>query len=201
MKIISVVFHPLLIATYSCIVLYLFLPEIFSPIPFEAIPLFIGSVFVTTFVVPLMSLLFMKFTKRISSMSMTTKEERAFPFFSIAAFYGITTYLFYTRMSIPQPLLIMMVSVTLLIFVIFLISIKFKISVHSAGIWGMAGIFTSLAIKYFSTSFILPLALIFLVAGLTTTSRLYLGRHTPKESWSGVALGFTVCFIGILFFG
>lgn len=201
MKIVSVVFHPLLMATYSCVLLYLFVPEIFIPFPFEAIPYFIISVFITTFIVPVISLLFLKLSKRISSLEMSKREERSFPFFSISAFYGVTTYLFYSRMNIPKPLLVMMISVTLLIFIIFLVTIKYKISVHSAGIWGVAGIFSSLALKYLSTSFILPLGLIFLAAGLTTTSRLYLGNHTPQESWSGIALGFIVCFTGVLVFG
>lgn len=200
MKTISVVFHPLLMATYSCVLLYFFVPEIYSPISFEAIPYFITSVFVTTFIVPLVSILFIKLSKRISSLEMSNREDRLFPFFSVAAFYGITTYLFNTRMSLPQPLLAIMIAVTVLIFIIFLISLKFKISVHSAGIWGVAGIFSALALKYLSIALMLPLVLLFIAAGLTTASRLYLGRHTPEESWSGVFLGYGICFISAFIF-
>ena len=38
MLVTSAVFHPLLMATYSCIILYLILPVVFSPIPINAIP-------------------------------------------------------------------------------------------------------------------------------------------------------------------
>lgn len=201
MKIISGVFHPLLMATYCCVLMYLLIPEIYAPISYESIPYFIGVVFLTTSVVPTLSILFLRLTQRISSMEMTRLEERSLPFLSIGAFYGVTCYMFYSKMRVPQSLLVMMISVTILIFLIYLISLRFKISVHSSAIWGVAGIFSALAIKYLSTDFILPLSLIFLAAGATTMSRLSLGRHTPDESWSGVCLGFFFCFAAFFFFG
>ena len=201
MKVISAVFHPLLMATYSCIILFLMLPEIYSPIRYESIPAFIGVVFLTTAVVPALSILFLKITQRVSNLEITRFEERSLPFLSIGTFYGVTTYMFYAKMRVPMPLLIMMIAVTVLIFLIYLISFKFKISVHSAGIWGVSGLFSALAIKYLNTSFIPILAIILISAGLTTMSRLYLGRHTPPESWSGILLGFTLCFTAFYYFG
>lgn len=201
MKLISFVFHPLLMATYSCALMYVLIPEIYSPISYESIPYFIGVVFLTTCVVPALSILFLVLTQRISSLSVTKLEERSLPFLSIAAFYGVTTYLFYSKMKVPQSLLIMMIAVTILIFLIYLISFRFKISVHSTAIWGVAGLFSALSIKYLSTDFILPLGLVFLAAGTTTMARLSLGRHTPVESWSGVCLGFFLCFSAFYLFG
>jgi len=201
MKIISALLHPLLMATYSSILLFWLMPEIYSPIPYESIPYFIGAVFVTTFLIPSISILFLMLTKRISSLEITSREERSLPFLSIGMFYAITSYMFYTKMSVPHTIMIIMIMVTLLIFLIFLISFVLKISVHSAGIWGVAGLFSAFTIKYLSTAFILPLAIIFIVAGVTTASRLYLGRHTPMESWAGVLFGFFFCFSGFYWFG
>lgn len=201
MKSVSAIFHPLLMATYTCLLFYWVIPEIYSPIPPQAIPYFILSVFVLTFLIPVISILFLRFTQRLSSLEMTRREERTLPFFFITAFYIITTYLFYSRMTLPRSLLVMMITVSALVSVIFLISLKFKISVHSAGIWGTAGIFSALSLKYLDTSSVLPLIIIFTLAGITTSSRLYLNRHTPVESWSGVGLGFISCFTGFLLFG
>lgn len=201
MKIISVLVHPLLLTTYSFVLIYVFVPEMYSPVPAEAIPYFIGAVFVTTFIIPVISMLFMKLTQRISSLEMSTKEERLFPLFSIGAFYAITTYLFYTKMNLPKPLFVLMMGSTLLILFIFFISMQYRISIHTSAIWGMAGIFSALAIKYLNTSgFFLP-CLIFLGAGISTTAGLYLDRHTPAESWSGAALGFSFCFFGFFLYG
>lgn len=201
MKVISAVFHPLLMATYSCTILYLIIPEIFSPIRQESIPYYIAVVFITTCIVPALSVLFLKLTQRISNLEITKREERSLPFLAIGTFYGVTCYMFYTKMNVPLALLIMMISVTILIFLIYLVSLRFKISVHSAAIWGVSGLFSSLAIKYLTTLSIPILAIIFLSAGITTTSRLYLGRHTPEESWSGAILGFFFCFTAFFLFG
>lgn len=201
MKAISAVFHPLLMATYCSILLYMLVPEVFSPIPLASVPYFIGAIFLTTFIVPSLSILFLMATSRISNLEITRLEERSLPFLSIGAFYGVTTYMFYSKMSIPRSFLVIMVSVTLLIFLIYLISFKVKISVHATGIWGMAGLLSAFSMKYLSTEVLVPLALVFVAAGLTTSSRLYLERHTPRESWMGAIFGFLFCFATFYFFG
>ncbi len=200
MQVISAVFHPLLMSTYCGILLYFTFPEIFSPIPLDYIPYFIGAIFVTTAVVPALSVLFLMATSKISNLEITRIEERITPFFSIALFYAASTYLFYTKMMLPPPLLIMMIGVTALIFIILLTSFRFKISVHSAAIWGMAGYFTGIGIRYTGSGMLIPLIFILLAAGLTTTSRLYLNRHTTNESWVGAILGYTFCLTLFLFF-
>lgn len=201
MKVISAVFHPLLMSTYCSVLLYLMVPEIYSPIPVSSIPLFIGAVFITTFVVPGLSILFLLATKRISNLEITKLEERSLPFLTVGLFYGATTYMFYTKMSIPHVMLVIMTAVTVLILLIFVISFKYKISVHSAGVWGVAGFFSAFAMKYLNTEMIYALALIFLAAGLTTASRLYLNRHSSDESWAGVIFGFLFCFVSFMLFG
>ncbi|MFY0607388.1 MAG: hypothetical protein JXR10_11770 [Cyclobacteriaceae bacterium] len=201
MKVVSAIFHPLLMATYCSMLFYVTIPEIFTPIPREFIPYFIGAIFVTTALIPGLSILFMLVTSRVSNLEITDIRERFFPFFSIGLFYGASTYMFYTKMILPQPLLVIMLGVTVMIFLILLISLRFKISVHSAGIWGVAGFYSALSIKYLASGTLLPLLVIFLLAGLTTSSRLYLNRHTTTESWSGAIFGFLFCFMCFAFFG
>lgn len=201
MRIVSGIFHPLLMATYTCVLLYWLIPEIYTPIPIESIPSFIAVIFFTTFVIPLLSILFLRFTKKVSNLDISNQEERTLPFISIAAFYAVTTYMLYDKMRVPYSLLIMMIVVSGLILLIALISLKFKISVHSAGIWGVAGLFSALSMKYLNTDAAFWIEMIYLAAGLTTSSRLYLGKHTPAESWSGVVFGFLFCFVAFYLFG
>ena len=201
MKAVSALFHPLLMATYCCVIFYFTMPEIFAPVPQQSIPYFILSVFVLTFVIPVLSILFLRFTRRLSNLELSYREERIVPFFFISSLYAVTTYLFYSQIRLTNSLLTLMVIVSLLVFIIFLVSIWFKISVHSAGIWGTAGVFSAMSLKYINALGIGPLLILFIIAGITTSSRLYLGRHTPMESWSGVVLGFTLCFVGFILFG
>ncbi|XOV92963.1 MAG: PA-phosphatase [Bacteroidota bacterium] len=187
-------------ATYSCIIFYFLFPQVFSPIAYDSIPNFIGIVFLTTFVIPAISILFLRYTNRISSLQMSQREERFLPFLSITAFYGITTYLFISKIHVSDQLAVMMVVVTILVGLILLISIRYKISVHSAGMWGTFGIFAAFAIKYLTTGSIIYLIIIVLLAGVVSFSRLYLDKHSNDEVWSGAILGFVLCFCGIYFF-
>ncbi|CAM9931404.1 unnamed protein product [Chrysoparadoxa australica] len=200
LKPIGLIFHPLLMATYSCILFYFLFPQIFSPIAFDAIPNFIGIVFLTTFVIPVISIFFLRFTNKLSSLEMSQKEERFLPFLSITSFYAISTYLFITKINVSEQLSVMMFVVTILIGIILLISIRYKISVHSAGIWGTFGLFAAFAIRFLNTSSIFYLIALVLLAGIVSFSRLYLKKHSNDEVWAGSILGFLVCFGGIYFF-
>jgi len=200
LKPVGVIFHPLLMATYSCVLFYFLFPQVFSPIAFDAIPNFIGIVFLTTFIIPAISILFLKYTNRITSLDMTQREERVLPFISITAFYGITTYLFITKIHVSNQLAVIMLVVTILVGLILLISIRYKISVHAAGIWGTFGIFSAFAMRYLTTSSIAYLIVLVLLAGIVSFSRLYLKKHTYDEVWAGTLLGFIFCFSGIYLF-
>ena len=187
-------------ATYSCGILYFIFPQIFSPISSDAIFNFIGVVFLTTFIIPLISILFLRFTKKISNLELSNKEDRILPFLSITGFYVVSTYLFISKLHVSRPMSVMMIVVTLLVGLILLISIRYKISVHAAGVWGTFGLFSALSIKYLNISMIGYLMAIVCVAGITSYSRLYLEKHTPAEVWFGSFLGFILCFTGIYLF-
>jgi hypothetical protein len=201
MLVTSAVFHPLLMATYSCLILYLILPVVFSPIPIDAIPYFIITIFLTTVMVPALSVLMMKYSKQISHFDIPIRQERKIPFLAIALFYGLTTYMINARMSLNPMLLKLMILVTSLILLIYLINLKFKISVHAAAIWGVAGFFSALSSFYYAQNLTLMLALIFIASGVTVYARLKLGRHSPTESWSGALLGFLYFYLGYFLIG
>lgn len=193
MKLISAIFHPLLMATYTSMLLYIIFPSIFSPIPTHTIPYFIGAIFLTTFIIPVVSILLLKLSKRISSLELTIREERIIPFVSIALFYAVTTYLFYAKMNLTATIMTVMILATVLIIILTIVSLAYKISVHAAGIWGICGIICAIYLKLLDQPDIPVIISAFLVAGITSTSRLYLNRHTPAEVWLGSFVGFFVC--------
>lgn len=200
MQSISSLFHPLLMATYTSMLLYLIFPSIFSPIPIQSIPYFIGAIFLTTFLIPAISILLLKLTKRISNLELTNREERIIPFISIALFYGVTTYLFYVKMNLTSTIMTVMIIATALIVALTIISLSYKISVHAAGIWGICGITCAMYLQLLDEPSIGLLTFLFLSAGITSVSRLYLNRHTPAEIWLGSFVGFLFCLIGTYYF-
>jgi len=74
-----------------------------------------------------------------------------------------------------------------------------KVSIHSSGIWGGVGFLTAFTI-FLGIDFGLTYYLAFIAAGLTSTSRLYLGYHTKEETWTGISLGFGYSFLLIWLF-
>jgi hypothetical protein len=199
MKLVSLVLHPLLLCTYVFGLFYLLVPELFSPIPLDSIPYVLVATFVTTFVIPVLSIGALKLTSRIGSVELTKKEERILPFISIAMFYAAATYMLVNKLMVFAPLSTAMITVSSLIIILFLITIKYKISIHAAAMWGVCGIFTALSMQMFQVSFLYLLTASFICAGLVSTSRLSLNVHTPGEVWSGAFLGFAFCFLSLIF--
>ncbi|MFY0601184.1 MAG: hypothetical protein JXR03_16020 [Cyclobacteriaceae bacterium] len=200
MKLISAVFHPLIVPTYMAFLIYKVEPTLFSPIPSEHIVPFIGAIFITTFFIPGGSIVFLKLSKRITSLELVNRKERVIPFLFVGCFYGMSTYMFYYKLNLSSSIVSVMLIPTLLIIILSLISLRSKISVHSASIWGACGIICALSFHYPGFADKNILSLLFLVSGITSSSRIYLGRHTQKEMWQGATLGFFFCFIGTYFF-
>ena len=189
MKIVSAVFHPLLIATYLGAFLSVKTPELFPTIQPEARLPFIGVIFLITFLMPVFSMLLLRTFKYVSDMEMMMRKERIIPFAFIVFYYAAASYLFTIKLDIGTLFQVVIISVTVLIFLLLIITIWFKISIHSAAIWSCAGYITGIVLTQ-SISLGVTFYLIFVAAGLTSTSRLYLGYHSPKEVWAGAILGF-----------
>jgi general stress protein CsbA len=201
MKFVSGVFHPLILTTYLLIVFYFYQPDFFGPIGPSQIPRLLLAVFITTFIIPGLSILVMNFTSKVSSLSLSRQEERYLPYISIILFYGATCYLLINRIGLIPPLSSILIALTVLPILLLIITIKIKISAHAAAGWALAGILASISIKYSGTALIIPLTFSFLMAGIVTSSRLYLHKHTVREAWHGASIGFGCSFLGILLFG
>src|SRR3954468_4193858 len=98
-KVISFVFHPLLLTTYLVVVLSLFFPPMLM-IKRETLLPIAGFVFMVTFVLPAFNLLTFRYFGNISSLSLDQHKERILPFFFIAVIYILVTGLFYFKLPI-----------------------------------------------------------------------------------------------------
>ncbi len=65
---------------------------------------------------------------------------------------------------------------------------------------GFAGIISAISLKFLNQPELEIFTFVFLMAGFTSTSRLYLNRHTPAEVWLGSFVGFFFCLLGTYFF-
>jgi uncharacterized membrane protein len=92
-RIISYVFHPLLMGTYFFALMIFLLPVALYPINSNSQLLFLVLVFITTFVLPVCLMSFLKILGSIKSFNLESQQERIFPFFMILVLYAVFTYL------------------------------------------------------------------------------------------------------------
>lgn len=199
MKIISVIFHPLLIATIMSALLFGTSPEIYPGLQPAASAYFISAIFIITCILPAISIFFMKISSIISSFELVKRTERFYPFAIIAIYYGVAAYLFTVKIQIGSPFDIIIISVAILIAILLIVSFRFKISVHATATWGAVG-FSSALIVVMGLDLGIYYYLLITAAGLTSASRLYLGYHSPREIWSGTIFGFIYSFLTIYLF-
>ncbi len=193
-KFISIVLHPLLMTSYLFIILFFFLPIIFQPIrPSLA---FIGLIFLMTFVLPALNFAFFKITGTIDNLTMPERRQRTLPFLFISILYCVVTFLFHWKVSVASVTNLLMI-ISALVVLTALITLFYKVSIHSAAIWGVIGIL--LPLHKSSNGSLLPSIIVLIVAaGLVMSSRLQLNAHTPREVLTGSVLGFGIGFAGML---
>jgi len=198
MKLISAVFHPLLIATYLIATFLFITPELLPRIQEEIALHFLLVVFLITGLIPMLSIILLRRFNYISSYRMDERKDRALPFTFILFYYGAASYLFLVKLEMGFLFNLVMISETILILILLLITLKFKISIHAATIWSAVGIFSGLLVsQIIEIHWIYYTAIV--LAGITSMSRLSLNSHSPKEVWSGMALGFCYSFLILLF--
>lgn len=194
-KLISVVFHPLLMTTYLFVLLTYFLPVILQP----ARPSLwiIVLIFVTTFALPTVNFLLLKLTGSIQDLSMPDRQQRILPFIFISAIYIFVTLMFYWKFPIPN-LLRLMVIVTTMVVTATIITFFYKLSIHSLAMWGAVGMMLPMNKVSEVNSLLMPTAIVIVLAGLVMSSRLSLNAHTPREVMMGSVAGFSIGFFGMI---
>jgi hypothetical protein len=189
---ISYLFHPVLIPFFT--LLLMFQPHSFFTglLPEREILMLLGSVLLSTVILPLLTVYFLFRFGLISSCFLDKREERAFPLLATAVFYYLTYY-FLKGISVSLLFSYFMLGATLLAILTLFLNFFFKISFHMVATGGLTGFWTGLNIRQ-GTSHELFLALLILICGLMGYARLQNGLHTPKEVYSGWFLGTGIMF-------
>jgi hypothetical protein len=199
-RIISILFHPLLMATYLFSLLSLALPPALAPLQQSSHFKMIILIFLVTFVLPVLNMGIFKIFGSVKSFQMRERKERLMPFVFISLIYVLVTYLLYspTKFSLNDNFMKLMLIIDTLVVIATLATFFFKVSVHSIGIWGMIGIMLLLTkIAEINTLFYVSLGLI-IIAGFVMSSRLQLGAHNSREVMWGSVIGLATSVAGML---
>jgi hypothetical protein len=199
-KIISVIFHPLLLPTYWTILMAKVLPRGLEPFHETQHLHLIGLIFIMTFFLPIVFFGLLKAIGLIPAMDMYDRKARIKPFIFITLWYVIVALQLVLRdqITMDDSFMKFMIIIDILIFVGTLFTFFFKISIHSIGMWGLVGMLVGLSFFQEDDVLLIPLVVVLALSGIVMSARLQLNAHTPKEIAAGSVVGLLVSITGIL---
>ena len=199
-RIASILFHPLLLATYLFTLFIFLFPVALEPLKSEGHFSFLLLIFCVTFVLPALNVGMFKMMGTIKTLEMREKRERILPFIFITILYIAVTYLFYSkpRIGFHDNLLKFLIIIDALVLIATLTTFFYKVSVHSLAAWGMIGILIPLNKVLEDNTLFYPTLIIIVIAGVVMSARLKLNAHTPREVLVGSVLGFATSFVAMV---
>lgn len=163
---------------------------------FEAKKYILLIILLSTSILPALSLGILTFSSRFNA-KMTKSTDRVIPLLLTAIYYYIGYY-YLGKIPIFPIYRILMLSSVLVIITLMLISMKWKVSNHMAGIGGLIGAVIALSFRLGMNSSLLLSGLI-ITAGALGTSRLVLKKHNPLQIYVGFFLGFAINYLIIIY--
>ena len=212
-KIVSVIFHPLLILTYMLILLLLVNPYLFGVNDIAYQSRLILLMFMSTFLLPAFAVFMMRNLGLVSSIELENKQERIGPYIITGVFYLWMYMNFKNNPTIPAPYTIFVLGATIGLFMAFFLNIFTKISAHAVGMGGFIGmtVITTWLFSYGTFTVNAPmlgalevsmnslLMIVIVLAGLVGSARLILDAHTNDELYGGYLVGIFSQFVALFF--
>jgi hypothetical protein len=193
-NIISHLFHPLLMATYGCLIVFFGLTDtiyfIFTPFKLKLVLTF--TIFSFTFLLPVLNLLILYKLGYVSSLMVEDRRERTFPLLMTSLCYFGLFYMIYD-FNIWPAIKLFILGGGLCIFFAAIVTLWWQISAHMIGIGGLIG--ALLAICYFmQMPILMAICACLIIAGCIGFARLKLYAHTPAQVYIGFIFGCLVQF-------
>ncbi len=200
-QILSVIFFPGFLPVYGLLIIFnaptLFAYELAVRYgSLKGVILLLAFVNMTVVPVALMPLL--KYRNIISSYSMNTRSDRIVPMAIGSLMYLVTTVIFYS-FQVPGIIKSFILATAILSVLILVITFRWKISIHSAGLGSLLATVMALSVRMYANLAAIWIPLI-LISGLVMASRLYLNSHNQSQIYAGFALGFLTIWLVMVVF-
>ncbi len=186
-KIISFLFHPLLMTIYGMLIIFS-VPILTGYIPFTVKKILLIIILINNLLLPISLISYYKFRNIISSWFIEKRQERVLPLLTTSFFYSVTVYITF-RFHIPVLIKTLLMTSAFLAIAITVINCWWKISIHATGAGAITAFVLILSVEM-HTPLILFLLVVIFIDGLLMSARLWLNSHTPAEVWTGFLLGF-----------
>ncbi len=185
-KIITIVFHPLLMPLYGLLILFS-APTFLGYLPLPVKRILFIIVLVNNVLIPLTLLPFFRYRNVITSYRIEERSERIIPLLTASILYCTTSFIIF-RFQVPFLIKSFFFATSILSVVVTFINFWWKISVHAVGAGALAAVVFVLSIKMY-TPLTWYLAAVIIAGGLILSSRLRLNFHNPSQVWLGYLTG------------
>jgi hypothetical protein len=190
-RIISVMFHPLIMPAAG--ILLLFNSGTYLEfLTFEQKRAIFLILLTGTAILPLSIIPVILLNRMNGNLKMEYGRERVVPLLITFLFYGFTWYMM-KRLNVPGLVNLYAIAAGLTVLICALVSITWKISLHMVALGALAGMILAIAMR-FGVDLQLYLSVIFLIGGITGWARLTLKAHTPIQVYLGYLSGAAVAF-------
>lgn len=185
LKYTSYIFHPLFMPFFGVAIYYCYSSKFYETTYIQNRLL---QLFILTVIIPLLLFRVLKKLKLVSSIMAESVNERKFPY-AIGTLLNLYISQFVFKSSTEPELHYFFIGITYTSLALLILSlIKYKASLHMAGISGLTMFAFALSI-HFQTDMIIIIGFLFLLNGLIASSRLFLKAHTYTELIIGSIMG------------
>ena len=191
-KVISVLFHPLVMPTYIFALLLTLNAHFALVLPVQAKGLLLGIILISTCIFPLLIALLFKYTGKVMSMEMESRQERSLTLAISGVFYYLTWWMLRQMHLSPIFQLFMIGTFYVLVFTI-LINLFWKISLHMIAAGGATGALIGISLLLMQPIQAIIIISI-LMSGIIGFARLKLESHNPAQIYLGWIVGLVVMY-------
>jgi membrane-associated phospholipid phosphatase len=184
-KFISSVLHPIVMPTIGVLLYYMVVPLNINKPKLYAL---FSIIFIATYAIPLLLLIFLKSKGHINSYEVHSIKERRIPLFFMTSIFLILGKFFFDVTYLKDLSYLYFGTALGLIFIYFIFKLKIKTSLHLLSMGSAVGFFLMIQLKY-QTNIWPLISILILLSGLLASSRLKLKAHISKEVYLGFLLG------------
>ncbi|HVZ55744.1 MAG TPA: phosphatase PAP2 family protein [Chitinophagaceae bacterium] len=197
-RIISVLFHPLFVPVYVIAFLVYIEPYLYNGFSrWDKTVVILQAVVMYSFF-PLVTVLLLKAVRFIDSVFLHTQRDRVIPYVACGIWYFWAWYVRHNLPDTPNELIYFSLGIFLAGSAGLIANIFMKVSMHAMAM-GVAAAFLVLLALHQDIRFTLYVSVAILATGLVCTGRLICSDHSPREIYTGLAIGVVSLLLGYLF--
>ena len=196
-KLISIILHPIFMPILALYLSLRQVPSIGFAITNYQNYIYLVLIF-STVILPLISILFLIKSGKVSSLEMSNHKERSVPLFRTALWMGLGYYILENILVFSPIIKAELIGAISIILIASIISKYWKISLHLLGIGGLVGVLIALEIIYGNLQHLIIIFI--LLSGVLAMARIKEKAHNYPQVYIGFLGGLSVELLIILIF-